>query len=261
MADLFHKQAEKYAETRPSYPSELFQFIAAKTPRHDLVWDVGTGSGQAAVALAKIYKNVVGTDTSQQQLSYGPKLSNVRYVHTAPTIALPDLHANVAPPDSVDLITVAQAFHWFDLPSFYEQVRSVLHKPNGVLAVWCYVEPVVDPTVDEVFWHLYNESQPYWAEARKIVDDRYRNLDFPFHPVDGEESTGPFEFAAEIRMNLNTFLTYIKSWSAYQTAMEKGMYLLPDQTVENFRKAWGGDAEEIKVVKFPIFLRIGKVGA
>lgn len=49
MADqLFIKQAKQYAEVRPSYPAELFQFMASKTPDHDLVWDVGTGSGQAA---------------------------------------------------------------------------------------------------------------------------------------------------------------------------------------------------------------------
>ncbi|KAJ6425959.1 hypothetical protein OIU84_026522 [Salix udensis] len=48
MAELFVNQAKQYAETRPSYPQELFQFIASKTPTHDLVYDVGTGSGQAA---------------------------------------------------------------------------------------------------------------------------------------------------------------------------------------------------------------------
>jgi len=48
MADLFLKQAENYAEGRPSYPPELFEFIASKTPSQDLAWDVGTGSGQAA---------------------------------------------------------------------------------------------------------------------------------------------------------------------------------------------------------------------
>lgn len=48
MANLFIKQAKQYAAGRPSYPPQLFQFIASKTPVHDLAWDVGTGSGQAA---------------------------------------------------------------------------------------------------------------------------------------------------------------------------------------------------------------------
>ncbi|GMN74889.1 hypothetical protein TIFTF001_054477, partial [Ficus carica] len=49
--DLFIKQAKQYAENRPDYPKELFEFIASKTPLHGLVWDVGTGSGQAAQSI------------------------------------------------------------------------------------------------------------------------------------------------------------------------------------------------------------------
>ncbi|VAH40869.1 unnamed protein product [Triticum turgidum subsp. durum] len=52
MANLFLKQAKHYAAARPDYPAELFQFIASKTARHDLAWDVGTGSGQAAVSVS-----------------------------------------------------------------------------------------------------------------------------------------------------------------------------------------------------------------
>lgn len=48
MAELFIKQAKQYVDTRPDYPKQLFDFIASKTPTHDLAWDVGTGSGQAA---------------------------------------------------------------------------------------------------------------------------------------------------------------------------------------------------------------------
>jgi hypothetical protein len=52
MANLFLNQAKQYAATRPAYPTELFEFIASKTPRHDLAWDVGTGSGQAAASVS-----------------------------------------------------------------------------------------------------------------------------------------------------------------------------------------------------------------
>lgn len=264
MANLFLKQAKQYAATRPAYPPELFDFIASKTARHDLAWDVGTGSGQAIPPLAKLYKDVVGTDTSAQQLSYAPRLPNVRYVHTPPDLPLDGIHAAVAPPGSVDLVTVAQAFHWLDLPRFYAQVRSVLRAPQpqqaaGVLAAWCYTEPCVDAAVDDAFWRLYNGSQPYWAPNRRLVDDRYSGVDFPFDPVDGEAHTGPFEFSTERRMDLDGYLAYITSWSAYQTAKEKGVELLDEATVCGFADAWGGDRVEVKTVRYPIFLRIGKV--
>ncbi|KQK04108.1 putative methyltransferase DDB_G0268948 [Brachypodium distachyon] len=261
MANLFLKQAKQYAATRPAYPPELFEFIASKTARHDLAWDVGTGSGQAIAPLAKLYKEVVGTDTSAQQLSYAPPLPNVRYVHTPADLPLAGIHAAVAPPSSVDVITVAQAFHWLDLPRFYADARSVLRAPHGVLAAWCYTEPRVDAggAVDAAFWRLYEASQPHWAPNRKMVDDEYRSVEFPFDPVDGEAHTGPFEFSTERRMDLDDYLTYISSWSAYQTAKDKGVELLDEATVREFAAAWGGDRGVVKTVRYPVFLRIGKV--
>jgi SAM-dependent methyltransferase len=212
--------------------------------------------------LAKLYKAVVGTDTSAQQLAYAPPLPNVRYVHTAPDLPLAALHAAVdAPPGSVDLVAVAQAFHWLDLPRFYAKARSMLRPRHGVLAAWCYTEPRVEgaPEVDDAFWRLYRSSQPYWAPNRRMVDDQYRGVQFPFDPVDGEAHTGPFEFSTQRRMNLDDYLMYITSWSAYQTAKDKGVELLDEATVRGFQAAWGSDREEVKTVRYPIFLRIGKV--
>ncbi|XAR68435.1 Trans-aconitate 3-methyltransferase [Bertholletia excelsa] len=261
MADLFHKQANHYAETRPSYPEELFQFIASKTPLHDVVWDVGTGSGQAAKSLAGIYKNVVATDTSQKQLDFAPKLPNIRYQCTPPTISLNQLTQIVGAESTVDLVTIAQALHWFDLPTFYHQVKHVLKKPHGVIAAWCYTVPEVNEAVDSVFRPFYAvDSKDYWDPARQLVNEKYRSIEFPFEPVVGAEHTGPFEFKTERLMDLDGYFTYIRSWSAYQTAKEKGVELLRDDVVENFKRAWSEDGDEVKVVKFPIHLKIGKVG-
>ncbi|KAL6987253.1 hypothetical protein U1Q18_013004 [Sarracenia purpurea var. burkii] len=263
MADLFHKQAKQYVEARPSYPRELFDFIASKTPNHELVWDVGTGSGQAAISLAGLYKNVVATDTSQKQLDFAPKLPNIRYQCTTPTISTAELGRIVATESTVDLVTVAQALHWFDLPTFYHQVKWVLKKPHGVIAAWCYTIPRINASVDAVFHPFYAaEALPYFEPARELVDDEYRGIEFPFEAVGGgADHTGPFEFTTGRVMDLEAFFRYIRSWSAYQTAKEKGVELLREEVVENFRRAWseeGGDDE--KVVKFSVHLRIGKVG-
>ncbi|KAH7855532.1 hypothetical protein Vadar_025913 [Vaccinium darrowii] len=268
MANLFHKQAKIYAQARPSYPKELFEFIASKTPNHDLVWDVGTGSGQAAKSLAKLYKNVVATDTSQKQLDYAPKLPNVRYQCTPPNIPLSELESTVAPPGTVDLITVAQALHWFDLPTFYQQVKWVLKKPHGVIAAWCYTVPEANDNIpgvndkfDVVFQQFYADSHPYWDPACKLADDKYKGIDFPFEPVGDEaKQTGPFAFTIERLMDLEGFFTFIRSWSGYQTAKDKGVELLSDDVVESLKRAWSEDDVDQKVVRTPIYLRIGKVG-
>lgn len=260
MADLFHKQAENYAVTRPSYPHELFQFIASKTQDKDLIWDVGTGSGQAAKHLAGIYKKVIATDTSQKQLNHAPKLPNIHYQVTSATMTMSELETHVAGQSTVDLVTIAQALHWFDLPTFYQQVKYVLKKPHGVIAAWCYTLPEVDESVDSVLFTFYANSKPYWDPARKLVEDKYSGIEFPFDPVDGVNHTGPFEFKTEQLMDLEGLLMYIRSWSAYQTAKEKGVEMLGDEVVEKFKKAWGNHDKHVKVVKYPVHLRIGKVG-
>ncbi|KAA8518022.1 hypothetical protein F0562_015497 [Nyssa sinensis] len=261
MADLFLKQAKQYSVARPSYPEELFQFIVSKTPNHDLAWDVGTGSGQAATSLAGIYKNVIATDTSQKQLDFAPKLPNVRYQCTPPNMSMTQLEHDVALQSSLDLVTIAQALHWLDLPSFYQQVKWVLKEPHGVIAAWCYTVPEINECFDPVFQRFYTiDSKPYWEPARKLVDDKYRSIDFPFVPVDGADHTGPFEFQTERLMDLDGFFTYIRSWSAYHTAQEKGVELLRDDVIGDFKRAWSEDGNGQKVVKFPVHLRIGKVG-
>ncbi|KZV22439.1 hypothetical protein F511_19554 [Dorcoceras hygrometricum] len=262
MAKLFINQAKQYLEGRPSYPQQLFNFIASKTPSHDLAWDVGTGSGQAAVSLANIYKKVIATDTSPKQLEVAPNLPNITYKCTSPNMSISELESHIGPQSSVDLVTIAQAMHWFDLPSFYKQVRWILKKPNGVIAAWCYTTPEVNPSVDLVFQRFYRvDAGPYWEPPRKLVDQKYETIEFPFEAVDGLENNGPFRFDTEKLMDFEAFLVYLRSWSAYQTAKEKGVELLKDEFVKDFKRAWSEDGKMEKIVTFPVYLRIGKVGS
>ncbi|KAL0337909.1 UNVERIFIED_CONTAM: putative methyltransferase DDB [Sesamum calycinum] len=249
MAQLFVKQAKQYSVGRPSYPQELFHFIASKTLSHDLAWDVRkrpscqiflTHKLHLPDQLANIYKNVVATDTSPKQLEFAAKLPNI----------------------SFDLITIAQAMHWFDLLTFYQQVKWVLKKPNGVIAAWCYTVPEVNPTVDSLFNRFHTiDAGPYWESARTLVDQKYETIHFPFEPVDGLEHNGPFQFSSEKVMDLESYFTYLRSWSTYQTAKEKGVELLTENVLEDFKRAWNEDGKFEKTVSFPIYLRIGKVGS
>ncbi|GMH20192.1 hypothetical protein Nepgr_022033 [Nepenthes gracilis] len=260
-SDLFQKQGKNYSEARPDYPPELFQFIASMTPCHDLAWDVATGTGQAAKSLAEIFKKVIATDVSQDQLQYATQLPNIHYHCTPPTMSTTKLRRIITPKRSVDLVTVAQALHWFDLPKFYEQVKWALKDPNGVVTAWCYTVADVNPEVNSVF-HSFNDVDcaPYSYPGRRLVRDKYRSIYFPFDPVDGLDHTGPFEFQAERVMDLDRFFVYVRSMSAYGVARERGVELLSGDVVEKLKRAWMEDGEEEKVVKFPISLRIGRVG-
>jgi hypothetical protein len=261
---LFVKQAKEYREARPNYPPELFNFIASKTPLHDLAWDAGTGSRQAAQSLSMIYKNVIATDTSPTQLEFAHKHPNIHYKQTPPLMSISELEHTLTPPSSVDLVTIATAIHWFDLPNFYQQVNYALKKPNGVIAAWTYtalmkISPFVDPLIEEFY---RTDCGPYWGNPNvaKLVDSKYRDLDFPFVPVDGEDHTGPFEFTIERVMALDDLFVLLKSWSAYPAAKDKGVELLCSNVVDRFKSAWFKDGCGQKTVILPVYLRIGKVG-
>lgn len=147
--DHFSKQANDYARYRPFYPAALHEYLASLTPEHDRAWDVGAGNGQAAIGLARHFRSVVATDPSEQQISLAMPHERVTYrVATAEHSGLDD--------QSIDLIAVALAVHWFDLDRFYAEVKRMI-KPQGVLAVWCYNLTEITPAIDRVMESYYHD--------------------------------------------------------------------------------------------------------
>jgi hypothetical protein len=176
-------------------------------------------------------------------------------------MSIAELESNVAAESSIDVVTTAVALHWFDLPNFYQQVKWALKKPHGVVAAWTYFTPEINGLVDAVAQRYYNTVEPYFEPAIKLAKDKYRSIHFPFEPVDGLNDTGPFQFVIEKLMNLDLYLTYLRSWSGYQTAREKGLELSSDEVVEDFKRAWSTeDGQDEKAAKFQISSRIGRVG-
>jgi len=200
--DHFSSVAGQYAAFRPDYPPALFDWLAGIAPQRELVWDCGAGSGQAAVPLAARFKHVVATDISAAQLSGAPPLPNVEYrVAPAEASGLPD--------GSCDLITVAQALHWFDLPQFCAEVKRVL-KPQGLLAAWGYNRlRVEDAGILAVLDRFYSETLgAYWPPERAIVETGYRDLPFPFKRIETPA------LALHKTWPLEHLLGYLRSWSA-----------------------------------------------
>ncbi|KAG0462361.1 hypothetical protein HPP92_020837 [Vanilla planifolia] len=199
MADLYrnHDQAQFYATYRPNYPPELFNFIASKVPHRHLAWDVGTGSGQAAIPLSSLFDSVVATDSSPEQISHAPTdIPNLRFVVTPLSLSTDDLHRLVGPPGSVDLITVATTLHWLDVPAFFDQARRVLRRPGGIIAVWCYsmdLEIEGGRKPQEIYRRVLKATNPFWEEeVRVMAEEGYAGVDFPFEAVEGvEEGTAP----------------------------------------------------------------------
>jgi SAM-dependent methyltransferase len=244
-SDHFSGHAALYARVRPRYPASLFTWLAGKAPHRALAWDAGTGNGQAAVALATHFDRVVATDASERQIAEAEAHALVEY-RVAPAERSP------VEPGSAALVTVAQAAHWFDLPAFFGAVREALG-PGGVVALWGYDLMSVRPEVDAVVARLYHDIVgPYWPAERVLVEDGYRTLEFPF------EELRPPTLQMEQAWDLAALYGYLRSWSAtqrYALARNADPVLI---VAEELAAAWG-DPATVRPVRFPLFLRIGRV--
>lgn len=243
--DHFAPQAGAYAAFRPQYPAALIAAVAALPPRRSRCWDVGTGNGQAALQLAAHFAEVVGTDASAHQVAHATPHPRVRYlVAPAEHVALEDA--------SVDLVTVAQALHWFDLPAFYREVQRVA-APGGAIAAWTYGLLTVDPAVDAVV-HWFYEARvgQYWPAERRHVESRYTTLDFPFAPLAVESP--PIEAWLD-RPGLEGF---IGTWSALKRAREAETVDALDEFRTALADAWP-DAAERRLVRWPMVVLAGRV--
>ena len=243
--DHFSEQAADYTRYRPSYPPDLFRWLAGLTTAHDRAWDCGCGNGQAAIGLAPYYHQVIATDPSRQQIEQAQPHERVRY-GVAPAEAS-GLDAN-----SVDLIVAAQALHWFDFDRFYHEVLRV-GRPDGVIAAISYGEVQVDGPANGVVSRFYHEIiGPYWPPERRYVDDHYATIPFPF-----PEIVTP-QFAMEADWDLEHLTGYLGTWSAVKEyRRQQGndpLALLAGELAA----LWGDPCRE-RHIRWPLALRVGRI--
>jgi len=245
---LFSTVACEYSLFRPGYPAELFEWLAQAAPATDAVWDCGCGSGQASVSLAAHFSRVFATDSDAGQIAVAKLHPRISY-SVAPAES-PELEAA-----SVDLVTVAQALHWFDVEAFYAAARRVA-RPGAMLAAWTYPRPqFVDAQLEARFAEFYHDVVgKYWPPERRHVQSNYTTLPFPF-----EEIAHP-PFALQLRWNLEQVLGYVSSWSAttrYRKA--EGRDPLPLLRAA-LAPLWPAAGEQLPV-RMPIALRAGRLRA
>lgn len=242
--DHFSSHAAAYADARPGYPPELFRWLSSQCAGHALAWDAGCGNGQASVALAAHFARVFASDPSAAQIASALPDSRVEYaVEPAEQCRLESA--------SVDLVTVAQAYHWFEHLQFCREVQRVLVS-GGVVALWTYAESRVDAAVDAVFAALHDELlADDWPAGREHVISRYRDLPFPFDPVPVPA------FSMSRRWTLAQYQAYLRSWSAserYRARTGVDPVALLSAQMET---AWG-DPQAVREVSWPLSIRAGR---
>jgi SAM-dependent methyltransferase len=240
--DHFSKQAADYAKFRPRYPHALFEYLSSVAPDRALAWDCATGNGQAAVELAEVFDRVIATDASEKQISKAQPHERVEY--------------RVAPAENsgidsrtIDLIMVAQALHWFDLPRFYEEVRRVL-KNSGVFAASAYNLLRIEAAIDEIVNRYYHEVVgPFWPSERKLVEN-FAKLPLPFHEIE------PPKIEMTTQWDLDHLIGCLRTWSSTQRFIEARGSDPLEQITDELRSVWG-DPHETRKVTWPLILRIG----
>jgi SAM-dependent methyltransferase len=242
--DHFSGQAADYARFRPRYPAAMFAYLAGASRHNRRAWDCGTGSGQAAVALSRHFSEVIATDASAEQIAHAEPAAGIAFrVAPAEASGLPDRWA--------DIVTVAQALHWFDLDRFYAEARRVA-APGAIIAAWCYNLLSIAPALDAEINRFYGDVVgPYWPAERRLLEEGYATLPFPF-----ERLPAP-AFAMEAEWALDDLIGYFATWSATaRYRQERGSDPLPElrRTLERY---WG-DAATPRPVRWPLALHVGR---
>lgn len=237
--DHFSAASADYSRYRPRYPDALFDWLAAEAPRTELAWDCATGSGQAAAGLAGRFRRVEATDASAEQISKARPLPGVDFrVATAEDSGLPDA--------SVDLVTVAQALHWFDTRRFFAEAGRVLAE-DGLLAVWCYQLCSVDPAVDALVLELYEGPLgPWWPPERRHIEAGYATIALPWPALETPE------FHMQAHWEAEHMLGYLSTWSARNRCREATGTDPLAAIADRLRSLWGPAPRR---VRWPLALR------
>lgn len=240
----FSTEAAEYAHLRPTYPDELFAFLATVAPSREVAWDCATGNGQAATHLAGYFERVIATDESGEMIAQAPRDTRIVY-------RVAEAEDSGLEGSSVDLVTVAAAIHWFDLERFYAEVRRVA-KQGAAVAAWTYYTPVFGDAIDSIVRRLAHDVlRDYWDERVHYVVDEFHDLPFPFEPI----VAPPFQ--TDMRWDMGDLLGYFGTWSASLKYLEANGRPPTDVIEDDLRQAWG-DPDRKRDLHFPLYMRIGR---
>ncbi|CAG9974944.1 unnamed protein product [Clonostachys byssicola] len=235
------QQGKVYAQSRPDYHQSLYDAVmnqhTSTGGQLDTLVDLGCGPGQAVRALAPRFKTAIGLDPSVSMISVARSLGGdtstskpIRFeVSTAE-----DLGANLDPAiadESVDLITVATAAHWFDMDIFWPKASRIL-KPGGSVAIWVNGETRIHPSVPNaaaiqavVTRYRAEHLAGFMQAGNTMSQDCYATLPLPWtisNPVPEFEESSFFrrywksgdEFLkARVNLNLDGFEKMLSTFS------------------------------------------------
>ncbi|XP_030614382.1 putative methyltransferase DDB_G0268948 [Archocentrus centrarchus] len=255
------EHASSYWRYRIAPSDHLIQQVLNFLEKHkgrpfELAVDVGCGSGQGTLLLAKHFVSVVGTDVSPAQLEEAlqhAKESNITYRQcVAEELPFAD--------SSVDLVTAMSAFHWFDRPRFLREVHRVL-KPHGCLALLNYTIDMELSypdcclhSLNQVCKEFYAALHPYRSPHLGVSSiDLYREAyeTIPYPDKEWQECVWD-----RLTMPLSSYMGLVESFSSYQALLrddpQKATKLSQDiyQRLMSVMKVTSAETEVVVAVKY-----------
>ena len=166
----FSSRVENYIKYRPSYPAQVIDWLRDQCglSTNSVVADVGSGTGIFSQLLLLVVGRVYGIEPNREMREAGERLlgQHANFVSLNGTS-----EATTLPDHSVDLITAAQAFHWFDRTKTRQEFVRIL-KPDGWVAlVWNGRREDSTPFLTAYEQMLLKYSTDYTQINHRNVDD------------------------------------------------------------------------------------------
>ena len=243
--DRFSGDSINYRRFRPAYPIAFIEEIIGLSNQHINCLDCGTGNGQVAKILSRHFIKVHAIDISEDQIRNAHQAAKINYSVTRAEKT--DFSAN-----SFDLITVAQAVHWFDFHRFFKEAMRI-SKDGGIIALWGYGLLRFKNKLDEYIDTFYQDVVgPYWDKERKHIEQSYKSIPFPFTQVELKNN-----YVISKNFGLEEFTGYLRTWSAVKKFKESEGYDPLESLIEKIKPIWG--EKLLQRAEFELFTQIGRI--
>ncbi|TBR42504.1 class I SAM-dependent methyltransferase [Marinomonas agarivorans] len=245
MESLFNISSSGYAKGRPTYPAELYLWLAQQAKNRERVWDCACGTGQVSVDLTAYFTHVEASDISEEHIAEATPHRKIHYqVSSSETTSYPDNH--------FDVICVGQALHCFDLERFWPEAIRLL-KPEGLFVCWGYSGLKISDEFDQIIANSVLPSLlPHWPKQNKIIWNRYSKIDFPFEMIQVPD------FELSLKWNAYRVFDYMKTWTAWRALPEQEANILLNAAWEKVVEIWP-DPNQKRVIHIPFFAKAGRL--
>ena len=131
----FSSRVENYIKYRPSYPPEIIDFLTDEKvlSKQSIVADIGSGTGILSELFLKNGNKVFGVEPNTEMRRAAEKILEIYpdFVSISSSAENTSLMSN-----SIDLITVGQAFHWFDIIKTRIEFKDILKSDGNIVLIW-----------------------------------------------------------------------------------------------------------------------------